>query len=56
MAEKKKDPKTQAFEQELMQLMLKYGFLSPAVNPMSLTVSISADSNPIISIVSISKD
>lgn len=53
---KKKDLKTQAFEQDLINLMLKYGFITPSVIPLTLTVSISVESSPVISIVAISAD
>lgn len=50
----KKDPKIRAFEQELLDLMVKYGFLPPTVDVISLNVSISETTTPIISMVTIS--
>jgi len=56
MQAKKKDPKTLAFEIELNQLLVKYGFLTPTVRPQSIIVSTSVMENPVISIVAIGKD
>jgi len=53
---KKKDGKTKAFEQELLALVLKYGYLGASVSPTTLSVGISAEENPVIVMVALSND
>jgi len=56
MQAKKKDPKTLAFELELNQLLVKYGFLTSTVQAHSIIVSTSVMENPVISIVAVGKN
>lgn len=56
MENPKKDAKTLAFEQDFLDLLVKYGYISPSVSPQSIILSVSVFDTPALTTVAVTKD